>query len=170
MSRIETITVAPTTTTKAAPGRFEAALQGAARSVAASVVGAVEFAAPAVPFGTVLAGAVRGATGSGVAAGTGGAGLGVTGRSATLASPQGATGGGAVGAGAAGGVAGAAVAGSQGDLIEATRALQQEAQAMNLQYLQLQEQMQRESREYTALTNVMKVKHDSARAAIANIH
>jgi hypothetical protein len=105
-----------------------------------------------------------------VAAGTGGAGLGVTGRSATLASPQGATGGGAVGAGAAGGVAGAAVAGSQGDLIEATRALQQEAQAMNLQYLQLQEQMQRESREYTALTNVMKVKHDSARAAIANIH
>jgi len=39
-----------------------------------------------------------------------------------------------------------------------------------LQYLQLQEQMQRESREYQALSNVMKVKHDSARAAIANIH
>jgi hypothetical protein len=41
---------------------------------------------------------------------------------------------------------------------------------MNLQYLQLQEQMQRESREYQALSNVMKVKHDSARAAISNIH
>jgi hypothetical protein len=69
-----------------------------------------------------------------------------------------------------GAAAGAGGLGSQGDLIEATRALQQEAQAMNLQYLQLQEQMQRESREFTALSNVMKVKHDSARAAISNIH
>ncbi len=57
-----------------------------------------------------------------------------------------------------------------GDVIEATRALQQEAQSFNLQYLQLQEGMQRESREFTAITNVMKVKHDSAKSAINNIH
>jgi pyridoxal biosynthesis lyase PdxS len=57
-----------------------------------------------------------------------------------------------------------------GDVVEATRALQQEAQAFNLQYLQLQESMQRESREFTALSNVMKVKHDSAKSAINNIH
>ena len=61
-------------------------------------------------------------------------------------------------------------AGSQGDLIEATRAMQQEAQAMNLQYLQLQERMQQESREFSTLSNVMRVKHDTARAAIGNIH
>jgi hypothetical protein len=163
MNRIESITVAPTSTQRAAPGRFEAALQGAAQSISASVVGAVELAAPAVPFGTVLAGAVRGATGGG-------------GVGASLAAASGASRAGAVTSAAgtpttsAGGVTGAAAAGTQGDLIEATRALQQEAQAMNLQYLQLQEQMQRESREYTALTNVMKVKHDSARAAISNIH
>ena len=36
--------------------------------------------------------------------------------------------------------------------------------------LELQEAMQRENREYTALSNVMKVKHDSAKAAINNIH
>jgi hypothetical protein len=30
--------------------------------------------------------------------------------------------------------------------------------------------MQRESREFQALSNVMKVKHDSAKAAINNIH
>jgi hypothetical protein len=30
--------------------------------------------------------------------------------------------------------------------------------------------MQRESREFSALSNVMKVKHDSAKAAISNIH
>ena len=48
--------------------------------------------------------------------------------------------------------------------------MQQEAQAMNLQYLQLQERMQQESREFTTLSNVMRVKHDTARAAISNIH
>jgi hypothetical protein len=57
-----------------------------------------------------------------------------------------------------------------GDLVEATRTIQREAQASNLRFLQLQESMQRESREYTALSNVMKVKHDSAKAAIHNIH
>lgn len=60
--------------------------------------------------------------------------------------------------------------GGPGDLLEATRALQQEARSFNLQYLQLQENMQRESREFQALSNVMKVKHDSAKAAINNIH
>jgi hypothetical protein len=56
-----------------------------------------------------------------------------------------------------------------GDLLSATRALQHESQAANLQYLQLQEDMQRESRTFSALSNVMKVKHDSAHAAIQNI-
>ncbi|MBK9516592.1 MAG: hypothetical protein IPO09_04400 [Anaeromyxobacter sp.] len=161
MSRIESITIAPTTGRTSTPGRFEAALQGATRTLARGVAGAVELAAPAVPFGTVLAGAVRGAVGGGAG---GAAGLAGSGGGARLAA------GGGAAAVAGGGVAGAAEAGSAGDLLEATRVLQQEAQAMNLQYLQLQEQMQRESREFTALTNVMKVRHDSARAAIANIH
>ena len=69
---------------------------------------------------------------------------------------------------AAGGATGGI--GAQGDLLEATRTMQQEAQAMNLQYLQLQERMQQESREFTTLSNVMRVKHDTARAAIGNIH
>ena len=56
-----------------------------------------------------------------------------------------------------------------GDLLSATRALQHESQTANLQYLQLQEDMQRESRTFSALSNVMKVKHDSAHAAIQNI-
>jgi hypothetical protein len=157
MNRIDSVTIAATTTQKAAPGRFEAALQGAAHSLARSVVGAVEYAAPAVPFGTVLVGAVRGGAGAGAGPA---APLGKVGAAGTLGE----------GAPGAGGVAGAVGTATGGDLVEATRALQQEAQAMNLQYLQLQEAMQRESREYQALSNVMKVKHDSARAAIANIH
>ena len=54
--------------------------------------------------------------------------------------------------------------------MEATRVLQQQSQSFNLQYLQLQESMQRESREFTAVTNVMKVRHESAKTAIGNIH
>jgi hypothetical protein len=71
-------------------------------------------------------------------------------------------------AGTAAGAMGAAA--GETDLLAATRALQQQSQSANLEYLQLQENMQRENREFTALSNVMKVKHDSARSAIQNIH
>lgn len=153
MSRVESITVAPTTERKTVPGRFEAALQGATRALASGVVGTVELAAPAVPFGNVLAGAIRGGLqgGGGAAAGLAAGGVGAR-----------------LGGSALGGVAGGAT--TPGDLLEATRAMQQEAQSMNLQYLQLQERMQQESREFTTLSNVMRVKHDTARSAISNIH
>lgn len=158
MSRVESITVAPTTERKTVPGRFEAALQGATRALAAGVVGAVELAAPAVPYGNVLSGAVRGGLQGGATAAAGTAG-GLGGPRLSTASAAGAAVSTATGS-----------AGSQGDLLEATRTMQQEAQAMNLQYLQLQERMQQESREFTTLSNVMRVKHDTARAAIGNIH
>jgi NAD(P)H-hydrate repair Nnr-like enzyme with NAD(P)H-hydrate epimerase domain len=56
-----------------------------------------------------------------------------------------------------------------GDAFEAARVLQQEGQSFNLRYLELQERLQRETREFTALSNVMKVRHDAARAAIQNV-
>ena len=146
MNPIEAIHVAPTTERKTEPGRFGAALRAAAAGVARSVAATVELAAPYVPGGTVLSAAVRSATAS------------ARGRAGVFgADPGTAAGRPAAGAG-------------EGDVIEATRALQQEAQTFNLQYLQLQENMQRESREFQALSNVMKVKHDSAKAAINNIH
>ncbi len=78
---------------------------------------------------------------------------------------------GAVSGAEAGGASGVAAGSSApDDVLGATRQLQEEARTFNLQYLQLQENMQRESREFTALSNVMKVKHDSAKAAINNIH
>ena len=146
MNRIESIQIAPTTEKKTQPGRFEAALRGAAEGAARGVAGAVELAAPYVPGGTILAGAIRtAAAGGGLRAGQ------------ALADP------GAPGAPAAGGA-------SEDDLLSATRTLQQEARTFNLQYLQLQEHVQRESREFSAVSNVMKVKHDSAKSAINNIH
>jgi hypothetical protein len=141
MNKIESIHVAPTTERKAEPGRFENALRTAASGLARGVAATVELASPYVPGGTVLSGAIRSAA-------------------AGAASPA----GGGAEPGAAGGNT------AEDDILAATRTLQQEARTFNLQYLQLQENMQRESREFTALSNVMKVKHDSAKAAIANIH
>jgi hypothetical protein len=146
MNRIESIHVAPTTERKAEPGRFENAMRNAASGVAVGVASTVELAAPYVPAGTVLSAAVRSAAGP-------------TARSVAAAAGTG-------GSGAASGTASS----SDGDILAATRTLQQEARTSNLEYLQLQEAMQRESREFTALSNVMRVKHDSAKSAISNIH
>jgi len=150
MERIGSLVVAPSTDRKAEPGRFRAALDAAAHGVASGVAASVALTAPFVPGGAVLAGAIRpaAASGSGRPGGTPGG--------APAPAP-------AASAGAGGG-------GGGGDVVEATRALQQEAQSFNLQYLQLQESMQRESREFTALSNVMKVKHDTAKSAINNVH
>lgn len=145
-NRIESIHVAPTSETRASPGRFRTALEGAARGAARTLATGVALAAPYVPGGTVLSAAVRGAA------------RGTARPAAALSADEGTS------------VAEATAAEGGGDVVEATRALQREAQTFNLQYLQLQESLQRESREFTALSNVMKVKHDSAKAAIGNIH
>jgi hypothetical protein len=47
--------------------------------------------------------------------------------------------------------------------------LQQSAQ-LNLYYLQVQQQVDAQNRSFTALSNVLKTEHDSAKAAIQNIH
>ena len=135
MSPIDPIHVAPTAQRQTEPSGFGEVMRATARGLADGLAVTASLAAPFVPGGPVLAGAVR----EGLRAAT------APGRAALAG-------------------------GGPGDVVEATRALQQEAQSFNLQYLHLQENMQRESREFQALSNVMKVKHDSAKAAINNIH
>jgi len=43
------------------------------------------------------------------------------------------------------------------------------SQSFNIQYLDLQKQMQDENRRYTLVSNIMKTKHDTAKSAINNI-
>jgi hypothetical protein len=149
MNRIESITIAPTTERKAEPGRFGVTLRAAAAGLARGLAATVELAAPYVPGGTVLSAAVRSAANA------------ARGRPVGFGPDAGTALAAATTSGAVGG---------EDDVLAATRALKQEARTFNLQYLQLQEGMQRESREFTALSNVMKVKHDSAKSAINNIH
>jgi hypothetical protein len=54
-------------------------------------------------------------------------------------------------------------------LMIATQEMQEMNQVFNLKYLQLQEKMQAENREYTALSNVMKAKQESAKNSLSNL-
>ena len=74
--------------------------------------------------------------------------------------------GGTSGPGSTGGTTGR---GDAWDMLEAQRLMAAEGQKFNVAYLQLQNEMQRESREQNAISNIMKVRHDSAKAAINNI-
>ncbi|HVZ72851.1 MAG TPA: hypothetical protein VHJ20_10795 [Polyangia bacterium] len=62
---------------------------------------------------------------------------------------------------------GAAV--SDSSEIAQMQAMQRESQAFNLQLLSLQEDVQQENRRFTTLSNVLRAKHDTAKAAVSNI-
>jgi uncharacterized protein YcgI (DUF1989 family) len=57
----------------------------------------------------------------------------------------------------------------QDRLLAATRQMQETQMSFNLQYLQLQSQMQRENSSYTSVSNIMKTKHDTVKNSIGNI-
>jgi hypothetical protein len=56
-----------------------------------------------------------------------------------------------------------------GSDIAAMQAMQRESQVFNLQLLELQEQIQQENRRFTTVSNVLRAKHDTAKAAVSNI-
>lgn len=55
------------------------------------------------------------------------------------------------------------------DGLDAQRELMHQNQLWTSQYLTLQNEMQRESREFTAVSNILKVRHESSKTAINNI-
>ncbi|MDZ4776821.1 MAG: hypothetical protein SGJ23_08555 [Alphaproteobacteria bacterium] len=57
----------------------------------------------------------------------------------------------------------------QDQILAATRKMQETQMSFNLQYLQLQSQMQHENRSYTAISNIMKTKHDTVKNSISNV-
>jgi hypothetical protein len=59
--------------------------------------------------------------------------------------------------------------GSRAELSKAIESMQETQMSFNLQYLQLQSQMQHENRSYTAVSNIMKTKHDTVKNSISNI-
>ncbi len=47
--------------------------------------------------------------------------------------------------------------------------MMQDGQASNMQLLALQQQIQEESQRFSTVSNVMRAKHDTAKAAVSNI-
>ena len=58
---------------------------------------------------------------------------------------------------------------TQDQLVQAVKGLDEMQMSFNLQYLQLQSAMQDENREFTAVSNIMKTKHDTVKNSINNI-
>jgi hypothetical protein len=54
-------------------------------------------------------------------------------------------------------------------LVAATKQMQETRLSFNYQYLQLQTKMQHENLTYTAISNIMKTKHDTVKNSISNI-
>lgn len=86
---------------------------------------------------------------------------------AALRPPTGGGGGGPLSAEGSAGTAGSEVGGGgRGGNVEDALAHQAD---MNLYYLELQERISAENREYTALSNVLKARHETVKNAIANL-
>ena len=136
-----------------------------------TVMNAGQIAAPFIPGGAVLSAAITGlgSLKSGQAASA------AAPNASSLSLPGSGASGVASGSGAAVGGSMGAVQNmaAQGDssatLFNATRELQEMNQQFNLQYLNLQQNMQQENRKFSALSNVMKTKHDTAKSMIQNV-
>jgi hypothetical protein len=81
--------------------------------------------------------------------------------------PRGVAGASASGGSPAGVESGAG--GGQAQFMSATQQMQETQMSFNLQYLQLQQSMQNESRQFTLVSNIMKTKHDTVKNSISNI-
>jgi hypothetical protein len=68
------------------------------------------------------------------------------------------------------GAGGAGIGGTSPDTTGSIDASLQQSAQMNLYYLEVQQQVDAQNRTFTALSNVLKTEHDSAKSAIANIH
>jgi hypothetical protein len=152
---------------------FSETFQRGLSTTANSVSNAASAAGYAIPGGTVVSaaisgvGTVRSSTGGLSSVSSSGTGLvastGTVGTTATTATTG-------TSSNAFSSVATNAAAGdSSSQLLLATQQMQEMNQNFNLQYLQLQESMQQDSRQYTAMSNVIKTKSDTAKNSLSNI-
>lgn len=77
--------------------------------------------------------------------------------------------GGAYGAGAGAGTTASGASDSFNQMMTATRSMAEFQASFNLQYLQLQEKIQTDTRQFNLVSNIMKTKHDAAKNALNNV-
>ena len=152
------------------PGQMGIGMGVSAGFSSAAPAGSAPGAIPSGGIGSV-------ASFSSASMGSMGSALSATGAGASaLPSAMGAGGGlGSAGSAATGGdaIAGQANAtggSSQAQLMQATQGMQEMQMSFNMQYLQLQNSMQNDNRQFTMVSNIMKTKHDTVKNTISNIH
>ena len=152
--------VYPTTTAPRVTPEPARPFQQVMNASSAAIVSGAEAAVTHLPGGSILAAAMRpGGSGSGPGSSLGNP----YGPNAAFNRPEGSTGT-ATSAFGGGGLSGS-VGGSDPNL---QQVISQDAD-QNLYYLQLQEQISAESRGYSAVSNVLKARHDTMKNAIGNI-
>jgi hypothetical protein len=145
------VTAAPSATrVTAPPGQPFKTMMGAGAN---AILSGAEAAVTRLPGGPILAAALRPGPGDAEAAPTGGGATSGLGSS----TPEGTAGTAGLGSG---------TAGSENGGVEA--ALNQSAN-QNLYFIEIQERISAESRSYSAISNVLKARHDTVKNAIGNI-
>ncbi len=137
---------------------------GVSVAAGAAATGAA-VAAPFVPGGAIVSAAITGV--DTLAAGRS-SGQQVGGR--TSAMTAGIYGGAPVASGAAARGGATTPVGVPSQSFQEGTALLEMQQASNMQFLALQNNMQQENQKFSTLSNVMKVRHDTAKNSIQNIH
>ena len=133
---------------------------------AGTLANAANTALQTLPGSSLMAVAVRGPAGGGTVA-IGGVGMTALAEGPSgVGAPTGASGFGV----SVGGVSIGAPAAPTGSTSTDPATTLAQSQASNLYYLQLQAEMNAQSTQYTALTNVMKTEYDTVKTAIGNIH
>jgi hypothetical protein len=156
-NRIGSLSITPTVGRQTPRNDFGTVFARTAQEVVRAGAG---VAASLVPGGAAVSAAVSSVSSVVSSATAGGA------RGASATPMPGGVGG---AGGPMGGTGGTSGQGEQWDLLAAQKEMQAEGMKMNLAYMNLQNDMQKESRAHNALSNIMKVRHDSAKAAINNI-
>jgi hypothetical protein len=140
-----------TSSTRTTPSTsFGTLVRTGVASGAGAAAGAAAVAAPFVPGGSVITAAVNGGA---QAMGAGNTVNDIPGNAPGM-----------------GGQTGTAPTGNaQQDMLNQTKAMQEMQMSFSMQYLQLQEKMQNENRQYTTISNVLKTKHDTVKNSINNV-
>jgi hypothetical protein len=161
MNRVDSVSLRveekATSPKRTVDGGFAAFLKSGAQVLSGAVTGSLALASPVIPGAAGVSAAL------GSASAIKGALMGAAGEQAPgLAAADPGTGVDGIGALGGGGW-------GAGDVMEATKRLQEQNQMFSMQYLELQEKIQQENRQYSTISNVLKTRHESAKTAIGNI-
>lgn len=151
---------------------FGSRIQNGAAATANVVASGAAVAAPFVPGGAIVSAAVSGVSTMAGSASSGQSSVGAGSVGASFYANGGGVGGASVpnvssGSGTVGGVN---VGSTGGDVASGSGIDLAKMHADNMQYLALQNNMQQENQVFSTLSNVLKVRHDTAKNSIGNIH